>query len=61
MTARSNAVLADSLERVLIIERIFDAPRELIFKYWTEPEHFARWIGPKGFSSSILTWELRQG
>jgi uncharacterized protein YndB with AHSA1/START domain len=61
MTARSNAVLADSLERVLIIERIFDAPRELIFKYWTEPEHFARWIGPKGFSSTILAWELRQG
>jgi uncharacterized protein YndB with AHSA1/START domain len=61
MAARSNAVVADSPECVLIIERIFDAPRELVFKCWTEPEHLSRWLGPKGFSSTILTWELRQG
>jgi uncharacterized protein YndB with AHSA1/START domain len=46
MTARSNAVLADSPERVLIIERIFDAPREMVFKCWTEPEHLSQWLGP---------------
>jgi uncharacterized protein YndB with AHSA1/START domain len=61
MAARSNALTADSAERVLIIERIFDAPRELVFKCWTEPEHLARWIGPRGFSSTILACELRQG
>jgi uncharacterized protein YndB with AHSA1/START domain len=61
MAARSNAVVADSLERVLIIEHIFDAPRELVFKCWTEPEHLARWIGPRGFSSTILACERRQG
>src|ERR1700751_1658510 len=60
MAARSNAVVADSPECV-IIERILDAPRELVFKCWTEPEHLSRWLGPKGFSSTILTWELRQG
>jgi uncharacterized protein YndB with AHSA1/START domain len=61
MAARSNAVVADSPERVLIIERIFDAPRELLFKCWTEPEHLARWIGPRGFSSTILACERRPG
>jgi uncharacterized protein YndB with AHSA1/START domain len=61
MAEGSEAVVADSPELVLIIERIFDAPRELVFRCWTEPEHFARWIGPQGFKSSILTWELRQG
>ena len=62
MAARSDAVVADSPERVLIIERVFDAPRELVFKCWTEPEHLARWIGPaKGFDSTILACELREG
>lgn len=61
MAARSEAVVADSSERVLIIERIFDAPRELVFKCWSEPEHLARWIGPKGFSSTILACELYEG
>lgn len=61
MAARSEAVVADSSERVLIIERIFDAPRELVFKCWSEPEHLARWIGPKGFSSTTLACELYEG
>lgn len=61
MAEGSEAVVAGSPELVLMIERIFDAPRELLFKCWTEPEHFARWIGPQGFRSTILVWELRQG
>jgi uncharacterized protein YndB with AHSA1/START domain len=61
MGARSNAVATEPSERELTIERIFDAPRELVFKCWTEPEHLARWIGPKGFSGTILTCELREG
>jgi uncharacterized protein YndB with AHSA1/START domain len=61
MAARSNAVVTEPSERELTIERIFDAPRELVFKCWTEPERLARWIGPKGFSGTILTCELREG
>jgi uncharacterized protein YndB with AHSA1/START domain len=61
MAARSNAVVTEQTERELIIERVFDAPRELVFKCWTQPEHLARWIGPKGFSGTILTCELREG
>jgi len=61
MAARSNTAFIESPDQVLIIERVFDAPRELLFKCWTEPEYFARWIGPKGFSSTILVWELRRG
>ena len=54
MAARSNAVITEPTERELVIERVFDAPRELVFKCWTEPEHLARWIGPKDFSGTIL-------
>jgi uncharacterized protein YndB with AHSA1/START domain len=61
MAARSNAVVTEPTERVLVIERVFDAPRELVYRCWTEPEHLARWIGPRGLSSTILACELRQG
>jgi len=61
MAAGNNTAATQPAEPVLLIERVFDAPRELVFKCWTEPEHLARWIGPNGFSSTILACELRQG
>ncbi|MFD0716385.1 SRPBCC domain-containing protein [Paenibacillus sp. GCM10027626] len=41
--------------------RVFDAPRELVFKAWTEPGHFAKWWGPKGFSLEVAKMEVRPG
>jgi uncharacterized protein YndB with AHSA1/START domain len=61
MATRSNAAVTKPAERVLVIERVFDAPRELVFRCWTEPERLARWVGPRCFSSTILACELRQG
>ena len=61
MAARSNAAVAKPDQRELVIERVFDAPRELVFKCWTEPEHLERWLGPKGFSGRIVACELREG
>jgi uncharacterized protein YndB with AHSA1/START domain len=54
MAARSNAATTDSAERVLVITRLFDAPRDLVFKAWSEPEHLAQWFGPKGFTSFVV-------
>ena len=59
MAARSNA--AESAERVLVLTRLFDAPRSLVFKAWTEPEHLARWWGPRGFTSTIIANDVRPG
>lgn len=59
--AATNSAVTESAERVLVIERIFDAPRELVFKAWTEPEHMVRWFGPRGFTSTVLRNELRPG
>lgn len=45
----------------LVITRTFDAPRELVFKAWTEPAHLQQWWGPKGFSLEIVKLDLRPG
>ena len=38
-------------EAELVITRVFDAPRALVFKAWTQPEHLVRWWGPGGFTT----------
>jgi len=48
-------------ERELVLTRIFDAPRELVFKAWTDPAQRARWMGPQGFTGSVLQMDLRAG
>jgi uncharacterized protein YndB with AHSA1/START domain len=48
-------------ESVLVVERVFDAPRELVWKAWTEPEAVMRWWGPKGFTSPACQIDLRVG
>jgi len=48
-------------ERELIIRRTFDAPRELVFRAWTEPQLLAQWSCPRGFTCSENRGELRVG
>ncbi|MEU6413100.1 SRPBCC domain-containing protein [Microbispora sp. NPDC046933] len=45
------------------ITRVLDAPRETVFKAWTEPERFSQWFGPRGFTTpvSLITMDLRPG
>jgi len=45
----------------LVIRRIFDAPRRLVFDAWTDPEHLARWWGPQGFTIIACKAEVRPG
>jgi len=48
-------------EDAVVIERIFNAPIDLIWKLWTNPKHFKIWYGPKGFSVPVAEMELRVG
>lgn len=43
------------------ITRVFDAPRESVFRAWTEPERIARWFGPKGVTIRSAKLDLRPG
>jgi uncharacterized protein YndB with AHSA1/START domain len=45
----------------LVITRIFDAPRRLVFEMWTEPEHLAVWWGPRGFTAISGRLDVRPG
>jgi uncharacterized protein YndB with AHSA1/START domain len=49
--------------REFTITRVYDAPRELVWKAWTDPEHVARWFGPRGFTTprSTITMDVRPG
>ena len=40
------SLVSEPADRVLKIERVFDAPRSLVFKAWTEPEHIVEVVGP---------------
>jgi uncharacterized protein YndB with AHSA1/START domain len=45
----------------LNMSRLFVAPRDLIFRLWTEPEHLMRWWGPHGFATLGCEVDLRPG
>ena len=60
MTREQDATV-ESKELELVISRIFDGPRELVFRMWTEPEHLARWGGPKDTTFTIIRMDVRPG
>jgi len=45
----------------LVITRIFQAPRELVFRAWTDPRHVAQWWGPKNFTAPSIKIDFRKG
>src|SRR5215208_1788707 len=48
-------------KRTIVITRVFDAPRALVFKAWTDPRHVARWWGPKDFTNPVCEMDVRPG
>jgi len=47
--------------RELTLVRVYDAPRALVFKAFTDPAHLARWWGPHGFTTPICEFDARPG
>ena len=58
MAARAEAALD---ERVLVVTRLLDAPRRLVFRVWTDPIHLARWWAPEGFTLLACEADVRPG
>ena len=59
--AAANNLATEPNDRVLVIERVFDAPRALVFKAWTEPERLMKWWGPRGYAMTFCELDLRPG
>jgi uncharacterized protein YndB with AHSA1/START domain len=52
---------SNSLQREVVITRILDAPRDLVFRAWTEPRRMQRWFGPKHFTNPVCELDVRVG
>jgi uncharacterized protein YndB with AHSA1/START domain len=60
MNAKTN-LARKPVEQELVITRVFDAPREAVWKAWTDPEWVKRWWGPKDFTAPFSRIDLRKG
>lgn len=54
-------IASDSTEQDFVITRTFDAPREQVWRAWTEREQLMQWFGPPGFTMSHAEFDLRPG
>lgn len=63
MTEKKNktTITAEPGKQELFITREFDAPRELVFRAHTDPDLYARWLGPRGLATSFETFEPVNG
>jgi uncharacterized protein YndB with AHSA1/START domain len=52
---------AETTRFELGMSRLFAAPRDLVFKLWTDPKHLIHWWGPRGFATLACEIDLRQG
>jgi uncharacterized protein YndB with AHSA1/START domain len=59
--SQKNNVATESSERDFVLERIFDAPRELVFKAFSECKHLTHWWGPKGWTLPVCQMDFRPG
>jgi len=59
MTANASDIATE--ERTLVITRMFDAPRELVFKMWSDPSHLIHWMGPREYPAMKVDNDFRVG
>ena len=45
----------------MVVTRVFDAPRELVWKAWTDPKYVMQWWGPKGCTAPVCKMDFRVG
>ncbi|HVV82348.1 MAG TPA: SRPBCC family protein [Kofleriaceae bacterium] len=50
-----------SLDREVVLSRVVDAPRDLVFRAWTDADHLGRWFGPAGFTCTTREADVREG
>lgn len=57
----SKADTGSEAEREIVIRRVLDAPPALVYQAWTDPERMSKWWGPRGFTTTVHSSDVRQG
>jgi uncharacterized protein YndB with AHSA1/START domain len=57
----TNSIDLERDPRSIVGTRVFDAPRELVFSAFTDPQHLAQWWGPDGFTTTTSAFDFRPG
>jgi uncharacterized protein YndB with AHSA1/START domain len=60
-TLKTKSETKNTADREITQSRVFNAPRELVFKAWTDPKHVDRWFGPRGFTTQTSEMDVRPG
>ncbi len=61
MTTAEPTAPGPAADREIVLSREYDAPRELVWRAYTEPAHVASWWGPNGFTNTVHEMEVRVG
>jgi uncharacterized protein YndB with AHSA1/START domain len=59
--SEKNSTISETSDRELVFTRLLNAPRELVFKAWTDPEHVSQWWGPNGFRTTTHEMNVKPG
>jgi uncharacterized protein YndB with AHSA1/START domain len=59
--AIAKASFAQPVEKSLVLTRVLDAPRALVWQAWIDPAHMAQWWGPKHFTNPVCEMDVRPG
>ena len=57
----ANSPATEQAPAEIVLTRVLDAPRDLVFRMWSDPKHLAEWWGPDGFSVPVCEIDLRPG
>ena len=61
MAAKNSGSAASLADRQIVVERVFDAPPERVWKAWSQQKHVERWWGPRGFTNTFTKFDLKPG
>jgi uncharacterized protein YndB with AHSA1/START domain len=61
MTMAETMGKTDAADREILVVRVFEAPRDLVWKAWTDPRRLAQWWGPRGFTNPVCEADARPG
>ena len=57
----STVTTQNAIKQNIVVTRVIDAPAELVWKAWTEPERIRQWWGPKNYTSPSCELNFREG